>query len=1285
MPIKTKDLGKYNRPAIFIEEINNSIVQLPVQNVLINVVPGFSKRGPVNKPIYVTSPTQFEQIFGSIDIGLERKSSYFHRTCLKMLESGPIWALNLLSTDDTRDTVSWKSISCASDKANTTTRTMPYSRLFNRQDFWERDSEAFLDYVNDPTIDTSRLFHITNLGEKTTTTFIYKSSISGFDVTAEDWYGGITKVPSYIHPKDWISDFMVSVLIIDGDWTDYNSLSVDSTWSTYFTSEGLDKTKIQSFVDEVNVTTVGFYDVSLIPYFKDLNNRNMYIKTVINNDTDKTGLFCAYNEDLLLDSDYPTGKIDIIGGNLVGEDTTSINFLSYQESIIESLSFDQTPLDSYGNVFGNYDIDMPFESSGFAGKDSRTGNKTNWYVDNATIGATGSTLLNVLGINQSSGKSYLYIDPTYSVVFTTAQTALVANDLVYFNTAVGGLSANTSYYVYDTDGTNAFSLTLTLGGSPITLTTGTYSNLYVQRGVIGISNLTGAFFNLGLTSYTFDTGVTSYVFEPLTFTSLSSIGYERYDTLYLTEGNNAVVNILKGEQKSVYGTAVPADFVTDYNDAIILGYVHLHLTSGVTGTPVTDKILNVDYTPITLNTSGYVPLTNITATGYTIGTSNYVKLTFGNTSGLTDYNDYTKIRYRAAYNEMELYLDDSKGVIINQSTGYKYPIENATFTDYSTQSDANIIIPVGSQIPTQFYDNTNTYKWLVYYLDNEFYIKGNTSNRLLTTLAPVDDLTASGQTAAAAAGVIGKYSTIYLDYYNGIINNGDYGYTNNDVTGGTQIYLKMWIENEDEVYVDFMDEDKISPKTIDFWTSLKEFVVWSNISNYKQSVEIESFDTTKLPNLVYEIKVDKVRYSEIIKGDFLESYYNEADYQSGGIYYGYAPKKLCRVISTTIDTTNTNWKVLRTDLPIKITAVETTYQTTVYPQIDEYVDTYKGVALVPFRIHADSLPNGTESRQTTILNVIEKTTNLAKGLVNKNKISWRYLVDSFGLGLTDKSKQQLVDICGMKLNCLGFISAPSVKTLKKSTNPYFINDDMTLNTTYLKEGGDETRNPSFLYSFGNGAGASCVSYFFPFVTVDDNGTPKSVPPASHACTTYMQKFITNQSSVEPWTICAGISNGRVTNIAGVEMDFSDDDLANLYAMNLNPIVKMRNAGYCINSESTAQVFPYSSLSITHTREVLIELENALYDMLLRYQWKFNTPEIRAEIKFRADSICKNFQNRNALYNFKNIMDETNNTNYIIDLQMGVLDTYVEVIKGMGIIVNNITILKKGDIESGGFQ
>ena len=76
-------------------------------------------------------------------------------------------------------------------------------------------------------------------------------------------------------------------------------------------------------------------------------------------------------------------------------------------------------------------------------------------------------------------------------------------------------------------------------------------------------------------------------------------------------------------------------------------------------------------------------------------------------------------------------------------------------------------------------------------------------------------------------------------------------------------------------------------------------------------------------------------------------------------------------------------------------------------------------------------------------------------------------------------------------------------------------------------------------------------------------------------------------------------------------------------------------------------------------------------MLLNYHWRFNTPEIRAEIKFRADQICKELLDANALYDFKNVCDKTNNTDYIIDLQMGVLDTYIEIIKEFVYIGNII--------------
>ena len=153
MPIATKDLGKYKKPGIYINEIDQSIIELPVQNTLINLVPGFSKRGPINTPTYVQNVSDFETIFGTIDRQLENKGSFFHRTCEQMLASGPIYALNLLATDDNRDKLQWSSVSVTADKYNlythgTDSRTSPYSMFFNRQDFWTRDPDSFLDMVD---------------------------------------------------------------------------------------------------------------------------------------------------------------------------------------------------------------------------------------------------------------------------------------------------------------------------------------------------------------------------------------------------------------------------------------------------------------------------------------------------------------------------------------------------------------------------------------------------------------------------------------------------------------------------------------------------------------------------------------------------------------------------------------------------------------------------------------------------------------------------------------------------------------------------------------------------------------------------------------------------------------------------------------------------------------------------------------------------------------------------------------------------------------------------------
>ena len=75
----------------------SQVVSIPANQT--RLVVGFSKKGPFNTPVFVPDTAFFKQVYGDIDRNLERKDSFFHRSCLSALERGPILALNLLNLD----------------------------------------------------------------------------------------------------------------------------------------------------------------------------------------------------------------------------------------------------------------------------------------------------------------------------------------------------------------------------------------------------------------------------------------------------------------------------------------------------------------------------------------------------------------------------------------------------------------------------------------------------------------------------------------------------------------------------------------------------------------------------------------------------------------------------------------------------------------------------------------------------------------------------------------------------------------------------------------------------------------------------------------------------------------------------------------------------------------------------------------------------------------------------------------------------------------------------------
>ena len=295
------------------------------------------------------------------------------------------------------------------------------------------------------------------------------------------------------------------------------------------------------------------------------------------------------------------------------------------------------------------------------------------------------------------------------------------------------------------------------------------------------------------------------------------------------------------------------------------------------------------------------------------------------------------------------------------------------------------------------------------------------------------------------------------------------------------------------------------------------------------------------------------------------------------------------------------------------------------------------------------------------------------------------MVDTFGSfegGLLNKTEFTQVAKERQNVSCI--LNAPTVAEFKKSTNPSFIDQSTSrFDTRHIATGGDLSQNPSGTYSLPSiNEGSNYGFYYGPGLNCRENGKIKVVPPAAYVSNNYIDKY--NQAL--PWSIVAGPRRGIVagTNIIGAEYSFDKNDRDNIEPFGINPIVFERGVGLAIKGNKTGQQNVKSALSSAHVREVLIYIENGIADILKDYVFEFNTAQTRLEIKTLADSFMEGVLADNGVYAYKNVMDTTNNTNEVIDNNMGIIDTYVEPIKGLEIIVHRTTVLNTGEIASGGY-
>lgn len=440
--------------------------------------------------------------------------------------------------------------------------------------------------------------------------------------------------------------------------------------------------------------------------------------------------------------------------------------------------------------------------------------------------------------------------------------------------------------------------------------------------------------------------------------------------------------------------------------------------------------------------------------------------------------------------------------------------------------------------------------------------------------------------------------------------------------------------------------------------------------------------------------------SPIIIGDtLLSGIYDSTDENSADDKQSNAFSRITRVIETRYVWSKIGEKVEKVGVKIVCSDkvdIDADGNAKVVKTLDDICDHLQWITLKGFKVRPEQMPCGGSQeeanlRQNEILDMLREEpiytnaqSNLFKTLIDRDYIQWRYLVDTFGYGIEENSKSVYTELCKARKSALAIINTPSQLDFKCCKNPSFVNTKGSVEAEYIAAGGDSSKSPSFLYSLPSYEnGASYGAYYYPFLKIMDLGAVKSVPPAAYVSNLYISKY----GMGNPWSIVAGQKRGVISGnqVVGVEATLIHDNRDYLEPAGINSIIWQNGVGVEIYANKTAQQTPKSALSSIHVREVCIYIQDMIENILRQYVFEMNTAQTRLEIKTLVDNFLENIKSGGGVYDYKTVMDTSNNTAEVIDNNMGVIDVFIEPVRGMEILVQKLTILKTGAIESGSFE
>jgi phage tail sheath protein FI len=207
----------------------------------------------------------------------------------------------------------------------------------------------------------------------------------------------------------------------------------------------------------------------------------------------------------------------------------------------------------------------------------------------------------------------------------------------------------------------------------------------------------------------------------------------------------------------------------------------------------------------------------------------------------------------------------------------------------------------------------------------------------------------------------------------------------------------------------------------------------------------------------------------------------------------------------------------------------------------------------------------------------------------------------------------------------------------------------------------------------NNRNTSYAASYWPWVqTLDpDSGQNVWVP----ASTVIAGVYAYNDKVSEPWFAPAGINRGGLSVIRA-ERRLSQTDRDTLYNNKVNPIATFPGQGPVVYGQKTLQT-QASALNRVNVRRLLIALKNYISQVANNLVFEQNTATTRNNFLAQVNPYLESVQQRQGLYAFKVIMDDSNNTASVIDQNQMVGQIYIQPTKTAEFIYLDFNITPTG--------